>query len=105
MFSFKPSQGSGDFICFIGDLKKELNDCARYVKEIPGITASSKGVKSCNEPSGLLCVSLHSVPTISVCCRVPGTSTCSFYSLELTKEIVKEHVRFVLCSIFFTQHW
>jgi hypothetical protein len=94
MMSFAPAMGdSGEFICFIGDLKKELNNNTRYVKEISDNSSTNSVTQTGTLTRGLLCLSLHTVPTISVCCRVPATSTCRFFSLELTKDLLKEHVR------------
>lgn len=93
MFSFASSMGDdGDFICFIGELKNEMNNNSRYVKEILNNTSTAVTTQLYNSSWGIFCLSLHSVPSISVCCRVQSKATCRFYSLELTKDILKEHV-------------
>lgn len=88
MFSFAPNvNGDGDFVCFIGDLKNEL-ECERFIKEIPDENSSSNPP----QPLGLLCLSLHTTPSISVCCRKSLQKECRFFSLELTKAFLTEHM-------------
>ena len=88
MFSFAPNvNGDGDFVCFIGDLKNEL-ECERFIKEIPDENSSTNPP----QPLGLLCLSLHTTPSISVCCRKSLQKECRFFSLELTKASLTEHV-------------
>jgi hypothetical protein len=93
MFSFTASAAAdGDFICFIGELTQEMGG-ARHVTEIPPPLPTAPAAPTATGARvGMMCLSLHSVPTLSICCRVPSKPLCRFYSLELTKDILKEHV-------------